>query len=264
MRAQGIDTSLVQGSPDWKAVKASGVSFAFVKLTEAEVGIDSAGRANVEAAHAAGLMVGAYHYAYVAGDPIQQANHFFQQSQGLPLDLPFMLDLESSSGKTPRDIILFAEAFIKQLQSRTSGAQAVFYSYPAYVKGLGQALLDSDILKSCLFFIADYSQGSDPPQDAFPVTSDPKSIWYLPGFPDWTFWQTSGNKGPMTPGIEVVTDRDVFHGTEGELRSLRARNLASISMGKAPNDLAKSTLGKLVLGVIGLGSAFYFWRQRRI
>jgi len=76
-RPWGPDVSHYQGNVDWRKVKASGASFAFVKATEGETGVDSALAHNWPAIYKAGILVrGAYHYAHIEGDPKLQAAHF--------------------------------------------------------------------------------------------------------------------------------------------------------------------------------------------
>ena len=60
----GIDVSKYQGDIDWSAVAPSGVDFAFIKATEGGDHADERFVDNWEAAGAAGLPRGAYHYYY--------------------------------------------------------------------------------------------------------------------------------------------------------------------------------------------------------
>ncbi|MCC2096979.1 MAG: glycosyl hydrolase family 25, partial [Hyphomicrobiales bacterium] len=58
----GIDVSKYQGDIDWNAVRASGVKFAWIKATEGGDHADERFLQNWNAAKAAGVPRGAYHF----------------------------------------------------------------------------------------------------------------------------------------------------------------------------------------------------------
>ncbi|WKL00296.1 GH25 family lysozyme [Paenibacillus amylolyticus] len=59
---QGIDVSRYQGNIDWAKVKASGMTFVFIKATEGQTYTDPNYQKNVTSALAAGMLVGTYHF----------------------------------------------------------------------------------------------------------------------------------------------------------------------------------------------------------
>jgi len=59
----GLDVYSGNGTINWTSVKNGGYDFAFVKATEGVNAFDSAFTTNMSGAHAAGLFVGAYHFA---------------------------------------------------------------------------------------------------------------------------------------------------------------------------------------------------------
>lgn len=59
---QGIDVSRYQGNIDWAKVKASGMTFVFIKATEGQTYTDPNFQTNVTGALAAGMLVGTYHF----------------------------------------------------------------------------------------------------------------------------------------------------------------------------------------------------------
>jgi len=76
---EGIDVSHWQGSIDWPTVAAAGKKFVFMKATESTDFVDPNYTANEAGAKAAGLLVGAYHYAdpdTTPGDGAAEADHF--------------------------------------------------------------------------------------------------------------------------------------------------------------------------------------------
>src|SRR5687767_5289040 len=58
----GVDVSNHQGAIDWEAVAADGIDVAYLKATEGGDHVDRRFAASWDAARAAGLDVGAYHF----------------------------------------------------------------------------------------------------------------------------------------------------------------------------------------------------------
>jgi lysozyme len=71
----GCDLSHHQGSPDFAQVRAAGRQFVVLKATEGTTWRDPECAASRGRAHAAGLVVGLYHFAR-AGDPVEEAAWF--------------------------------------------------------------------------------------------------------------------------------------------------------------------------------------------
>lgn len=124
---RGIDVSSWQhsgtsgsicGRPiDWVQVRNSGISFAYVKSTEATsytnpcFAQDWAGIASV------GLLRGSYHYAKPAlpiSTAVDQARYFVSRAGSMtgPGDLPGMLDLEETGGLDGTQLSNWARAFM--------------------------------------------------------------------------------------------------------------------------------------------------------
>jgi len=74
----GIDVSSAQGSINWTSVHADGAVFAFAKATEGTSVTDADFAANMTHGKAAGMQMGAYHFAYPAVNcPSSEANYFW-------------------------------------------------------------------------------------------------------------------------------------------------------------------------------------------
>lgn len=104
----GIDVSKYQGNIDWQKVKASGVAFAMLRAGYGRYAAqkDERFEANYQAAAAAGVPVGAYHYSY-ATTPEQaktEAKVFLEWIRGKQFAYPLAYDVEESDqaalGKT--------------------------------------------------------------------------------------------------------------------------------------------------------------------
>ena len=70
---QGVDVSHYDGTIDWVKAHASGIDFAFMKATESTDFIDPNFATNWQAAAAAGVIRGAYHFFRPEVDPVAQA-----------------------------------------------------------------------------------------------------------------------------------------------------------------------------------------------
>src|SRR5579871_2192017 len=62
-RPIGIDVSSYQGQPNWGSVHGAGIVFAWAKATEGTYGIDGDFTYNEGNGKAAGIYLGAYHFA---------------------------------------------------------------------------------------------------------------------------------------------------------------------------------------------------------
>src|SRR4051812_45665718 len=92
---KAIDVSTYQGNIDWKAVKASGIQIAIIKMGGADAGLytDSKANQNYYGAKAAGLAVGCYYFAG-PGSAANQADHFVSLCSPLEKDDVLVLDWE--------------------------------------------------------------------------------------------------------------------------------------------------------------------------
>lgn len=102
----GIDLSHWNTLTDADAVRRAGITYAWCKATEGVGYVDRTLRSKVKALQAAGIVVGAYHFAR-SGDPRDQADHFRATVAGLGLldagALLPMLDMESDDARGGAD-----------------------------------------------------------------------------------------------------------------------------------------------------------------
>jgi lysozyme len=100
VKLKGLDVSHWQGNVNWSKVKAN-ADFVFVKCSEGSSYVDPNFVSNVKEAAAAGLKVGAYHYATFndVASAKEQANYFLSKVKGLTLTYPLVLDLEEDKKK---------------------------------------------------------------------------------------------------------------------------------------------------------------------
>ena len=136
---KGIDVAAHQhpgGTPiDWSKVRTDGQSFAFVKATEGGDWVNPHYVEDIQAANAAGLKTGAYHYARPAGDAKTQAANFAAQIALAPdQTLPPALDIEVAEGKSAAQLEQWIEEFTSELK-RLTGRTPMIYTYKYFWMG---------------------------------------------------------------------------------------------------------------------------------
>ena len=201
---RGIDIAKWQGDIEWEKVKASGVDFAFIKATEGADRADERFRANWEAAKAAGMPRGAYHFNYWCSPWELQADFYIRT---VPFDIdamPPVLDLEwnNASKSCPRGVdrdtaLRGIRTFVEAVE-RHYGKRPILYADIKFY---------NDNLRHGAF--ANY------PLWVRSVKASPQARY--PGRP-WAFWQHS-EKGKV-PGIRWKTDLNVFAGSRAQWRTL--------------------------------------------
>jgi len=197
----GIDVSKWQGTVNWPQVCNSGVKFAFVKATEGVGYTDPYFNTNMTKAHAAGLLVGAYHFAtpYTNGryDAITEADAFVAASQKYFTNgyLRPVLDLEQGSGLGRKTLSAWVTDWMDRVKAKT-GIEPLLYVNSNYANNY----LDVSLTRYDLW-LAHYT---------FNLSKLPNpGIW-----PTWDFWQWTNSLS--VPGIDGLVDGNVFKGNLSE------------------------------------------------
>jgi len=189
---------------NWSAVRASGHAFVFHKATDGRVKVDPTFATDWKDAKRAGLYVGAYHYARpttTPGDADAQARHLVAVAGTTRHagELPLVLDLESSGGLTPAQLISWAHTFLTTVQ-RITGRTPMVYSYPSFWK---TAMAGTRAFRAYPLWAAQYR--------SYPTTFD--GAWSR-----WTFWQYS--ESSTVSGVSAASDMNRFNGSLAQLRAL--------------------------------------------
>ncbi len=121
----GIDISKHQGEIDWKRVsqmKKDGIqiSFAFIKATEGISRQDKRFNDNWKQSARNGLLRGAYHFYYPSRDPDQQAANFIKMVKLRKGDLPPVVDIEYSNGRSAKKICEGLKVFCERIEHQYS------------------------------------------------------------------------------------------------------------------------------------------------
>ena len=200
---EGIDVSHWQGVIDWPAVAAADKRFAYIKATEGTSFVDANFAANRIQAKAAGLYVGAYHYARpdaTLGDAVAEADHFIDTVQPAAGELLPVLDLEEAGDLSTAALQDWVRAFLNRVYQRL-GVRAVIYVSPNFWQThMGDTTWFADSGYRMLW-IAHWTDAGAP--------SVPGANWSGYG---WTFWQYSSNGA--VPGISGRVDLDRYGGTD--------------------------------------------------
>ena len=136
---RGVDVSHWNGPIAWTSVAASGVQFAFAKATDGVGGADLTYGTSAAGAEAAGLYLGAYHFARPAGrtaaavvaNARAQADHFVAVARLGPLELLPVLDLEKTGGLRRGQLVRWTSAWLSEVR-RLLHVNPIVYCSPYF------------------------------------------------------------------------------------------------------------------------------------
>ena len=197
----GVDVSHHQGHIDWPRLQGSDLRFAYIKATEGAAFRDPRLLANWNAARAAGLVPGAYHfYSLCKGGAEQAANFLDALASVQGPALPHAVDLEFGGNcadrPAPRDLAQQVSDFMLRVEAAT-GCRPLIYTtqdfHAAYPSGRDHELWIRNVFHR-------------------PV---------LEGGRRWRFWQFANRA--QVDGIEGFVDLDVFAGDAAQLQALLCR-----------------------------------------
>lgn len=170
-----------QGAIDFKAIRAAGYTYVWLKVTEGLTFFDPDFTANYQAARAAGLEVRVYHFAHIdVNDPIAEAQWCLAH---VPADVTKVaLDQEVGSG----NLFLPVRAWLDYTQQTK---EAHLYTDLYYIQQCG---LNDPYLAKFPLWLA-YPEGNVPPAPPYPWTS-------------LNEWQR--NWWASVPGVVGLVDQD--------------------------------------------------------
>jgi GH25 family lysozyme M1 (1,4-beta-N-acetylmuramidase) len=185
----GVDTSHHQGGRiDVKAAQAAGLRWWYLKATEGDSVRDATYRKRVRQARAAGIPVGAYHFARPdPGDAATEARFFLAHTDLRAGDMLPMLDLESLEGMTLAEVTRWTGQWVRTvtraLRQRGLEGRPIIYTPFDLGSGFG-----------CLLWVARYSDDFRAPRIPRPWRK--AAIWQ----------HSNGRYGPVkhVPGFGPV------------------------------------------------------------
>jgi lysozyme len=196
---RGVDVSEYQGSVDWGAVAASGISFAIARVSDGTGTLDPDFSANWSGIKAAGLVRGVYQFFRASEDPTAQANLLVSTVGTLdPGDLSPVADVEVLDCESGDTLVANLAIWVARIQTLT-GRTPMIYASP----GFWDDLPSTNQFSSLGSWVADWG----------PSCPDTSTPWT-----NWQFWQYSDD-GSVS-GIGGAVDLDYFNGTLAQLQGL--------------------------------------------
>ncbi|MBX6390968.1 MAG: glycoside hydrolase [Frankia sp.] len=230
---RGVDVSSWQhpegAGIDWNAVKAAGNSFAIIKATEGGTYTNPHYVADRDGAKAAGLVVGAYHYARPAlpiSTAVDQARRFLAVAGDVrtPAQLAPVLDLEVTGGLSPGDLTAWAQAFLREVESLT-GRTPILYTFRSFWT---DKIANTPALAKYPLWFAIYNDGPDPG-------------WLPGGWQNWLIWQYTSSA--EVPGIQGRVDQNAFCCSPADLAARSDGTRDEIALRYASEPLLQLALG---------------------
>jgi lysozyme len=192
----GIDVSHWQGTIDWTQVYGAGKRFAILKATEGQTFDDPNYASYRSGANAAGLFIGAYHFARpdtTTNDATIEADHFTSVAAPTAGDIVPVLDIEDSGGLSTSDLTTWVQTWLDRVTS-TLGTRPMIYTGPNFWRTyMGDTTQFADEGYR-LLWVANWD---------VPRPDVPANDW---GGNSWTFWQWT-DCGTV-PGISGCVDLD--------------------------------------------------------
>lgn len=205
--AEGVDLfGLYNTVTDWRAVRDSGIEFAWIKLSDGDTNRDDYGY--VAAGRGVGIAMGGYHYAQ-PGDPVAQANRLVDRCIATgALELAPALDLESPFVPGPA-AVNFAVGFLRQLAAR--GHVPVFYANNNMLSGVLNAVRAA--VPDVKVWGAAYGSNLTVPHDVHQYTST-GSVPGIVGNVDRNTGSILRNTGTAAPTVSATTPTTTQKGAE--------------------------------------------------
>ncbi|MCA1220241.1 glycoside hydrolase family 25 protein [Streptomyces sp. 8L] len=203
---RGIDVSAYQATQDWAAHKKDGVVFAFAKASEGQTTHDSRFSTHIKGIKAAGLVPGAYHFAWPSQDVAKEAANYIAAvkpyaGKGFThwLDLERYSDGRNYAGRTAAQIKAYATAWIAAVSKAFPGQRVGVYTS-------GSDLSSGHVPSGVPLWYPAYSWGSGTSVSYATAEAHAK-----PKPSGWTpiLWQFA----------DAPTDRSICYMTEAQLRT---------------------------------------------
>ncbi|MGI8967170.1 MAG: GH25 family lysozyme, partial [Limisphaerales bacterium] len=210
-RPLGIDVSRWQGTINWTSVKGAGYTYAWSQATRGAYLVNANFTANMSNGKAAGVLMGAYHFAFPAtNSPSTEADYFWATAGPYILadgkTIMPMLDIEEFNGYVGASSYSdWANQWYNNVKAKAAAVgvtiKPVLYSSASFMCNFNS---------SCSGFgswVANYN-GQDPQTGTPWSCCTSCNFW---GGGAWNFWQYSSTGS--VPGISGNVDLDVFNGT---------------------------------------------------
>jgi lysozyme len=199
----GIDISHYQEDINWDKLQTTSTegdtitfTFAFIKATEGPWKEDRAFEGNWEDAHDHHIICGAYHYFLPDKDAKKQAENFISSVTLQTGDLPPVIDIEDTRGRSKQEIVEGVKTMATLLELKY-GTKPIIYSNINFIEDYL-----SDDFPDYYFWVAHFYQ------DELNISKEV----------NWLFWQH--NDRAMLFGDDQKVDVNVFNGNMIEFQNI--------------------------------------------
>ena len=200
---KGVDVSHYQGEIDWRALRHSGVRFAYIKATEGVSLRDPRFAENWQRSHDAGMVRGAYHFFSLCKSGAQQAANFITAIPANTGSLPHALDVEQMepcpNGRRIARPLAQIGAFLDAAEKHF-GQRPLVYTTSEFYEAYFRNGWSADRLGKERFWL--------------------RSLHRTPSYGRWTLWQYH-NRG-RRDGIDGPVDLNAFNGSVEEFEKFAA------------------------------------------
>ena len=128
----GIDVSHHQGKILWEDVAKEKIDFVYIKATEGATYTDPCFHYNMKGATDSGLLVGAYHYFRMTSSATEQFHNFKKALKGYTMSLVPMVDVETSDGKSVKELQDSLNVFIRLLKEEYGCPPMIYGTQRSY------------------------------------------------------------------------------------------------------------------------------------
>ena len=128
----GIDVSHHQGKILWEDVAKEKIEFVYIKATEGATYIDPCFHYNMKGATDSGFLVGAYHYFRMTSSATEQFHNFKKTLKGYTMSLVPMIDVETSDGKSVKELQDSLDVFIRLLKDEYGCLPMIYGTQRSY------------------------------------------------------------------------------------------------------------------------------------
>jgi GH25 family lysozyme M1 (1,4-beta-N-acetylmuramidase) len=195
---KGIDVSVYQGTINWAAVKAAGVEYALIRVSDGSF-VDTKFDTNWAGSRAAHVIHGAYQFLRPDQDPIAQADYLLSKIGTMKADdLPPVVDVEVTDGLGPAAVASSVKKWVDHVKAKIGRAPIIYTGYYFWRDSVGGANDTTSPLWHAQYTTA-----------ACPTIADP--------WTKWAMWQYTSS-GSIS-GISGNVDVDRWN---GNLASLQA------------------------------------------
>src|SRR4051812_4323345 len=194
----GIDVSSYESSIDWAQAKASGIDFAFIRVSDGLQYKDPKFATYWSGAADAGVMRGVYQLFRPTQDPIAQADLVLAAiTPRKPGDLPPAIDVETTGGLPQAEVEARVRAWIDHVAAAIGRPPIIYAGYYSWQDYTGNANLTGNPLW--------HAQYTTAPCPNIPTP-----------WTHWTFWQNSST-GPVRGVLGEPPDMTVSDGPPEQL-----------------------------------------------